>query len=142
MLNFQIARDERQQTSVPRTSNPSITSQYALHKRGSIMGAPGTHSCDLPAHITQQDLPLVNTLDFDLTFLAGLEVEAAEALQFILLGHNSGCREKLSRKPLQVQLLMNWTWCGVAGEWLHEVCQSEKRSRRGHRFLMRLGGRK
>lgn len=74
---------------MPRASEPPITSQHTLHKRCAIVRTFRTQRTDFPAHITQQDLPLFNTLDFDLALLARLEIEAAEALQFVLLDHDA-----------------------------------------------------
>lgn len=58
------------------------------------MGTPASQSCDLSPHITQQYLPLFDTLDLDLAFLTRLEVKATDAFQLIFLSHNSRRRGK------------------------------------------------
>lgn len=74
---------------MPRTSNPPITRQHALHERRPVMRALAPQRRDLAADIAQEDLAFFDTLDFDLAFLAGLEVEAAEVLELVFSSHGA-----------------------------------------------------
>jgi hypothetical protein len=73
---------------VPGTCNSPVTRQHALDERRAVMRAFAANGRDLTADVCEEHLALVDAFDFDLALLAGLEVEAGEAFELVLLGHS------------------------------------------------------
>lgn len=76
---------------MPRTSNPPLRSHDTQFQRSTIVGTFRGHSVNLTIIPNQEDLAILNTVDFTLDLVHVLDVrQGRDVLEFVILGHFEG----------------------------------------------------
>ena len=76
---------------MPRTSNPPLRSHHTQLQRSTIVGTLGGHSVNLTVILNQEDLSILNTVDFTLDLVHVLDVrQGRDVLEFVILDHFEG----------------------------------------------------